>query len=645
AEYDSRQGHLLLKSNIVFSTQRQGQPAQLNAARAIYDRNENQVHLWQVQYSSKAVSGTAGTATILMRDNQSAEWLDAKAGVKITSSDGMTVRAPAAHVLLSETNQPQEAQLSGGVELDDNQPTQNLSGSAEASELDFNDQGRPTRISSDRNVKFNQQTDTGSNRLLRTLASHHLILYLLPVKTGRPQLRSADATGSAIFTSKSIAPGHAPLEMVMSAETLKADFAAGNQLQQINGAGQTRLQTIAADGDVDTSTGDTLQMEFTHGQASKTTMHSVPESPALTGSTAGIGSNSLTAQSIRTAVQTGHVVLQQARKAHNGNTSPTPVSTATASRATYVSANDTLTLTGEPVYQDEQLQLMAHHMEVQRVSGKMIATGSVQATLHAGHATGEPVRNGAGGLMGGNQPTHIIAEQVVLVHSTQTAIFSGRARLWQGGDIVEAPVIEVSQKMQTLRAHGDSACTLCVITNFLSAVSSPTQPNRDQTIQRLPSNFRVLSDELLYSDAEKKATFFHHVQVTCSSGLLTGDDAEVFLLSTKNHSTGKSGLRTEENIPQGRNNVSSSSVERIVTTGNVRLLQPGRRATGTRLVYTVADGHFVLTGDATNTPTVIDVDHGTVTGQVLTFASREQAIMVSGSPGQMTTTTTRVQKK
>ncbi|MGC1784847.1 MAG: LptA/OstA family protein, partial [Acidobacteriaceae bacterium] len=87
-----------------------------------------------------------------------------------------------------------------------------------------------------------------------------------------------------------------------------------------------------------------------------------------------------------------------------------------------------------------------------------------------------------------------------------------------------------------------------------------------------------------------------------------------------------------------------SSIEKIVATGHVRLVQPGRRGTGTRIVYTASDGHFVLTGDAENPPEVFDADRGTVTGQVLTFTSPEQAIIVSGNSSKSTTTRTRVKK-
>jgi lipopolysaccharide export system protein LptA len=226
-----------------------------------------------------------------------------------------------------------------------------------------------------------------------------------------------------------------------------------------------------------------------------------------------------------------------------------------------------------------------------------------------------------------------------LTRGTGKAVFSGRARLWQAGDSVEAPVIELSQKMETLTAYGDGPCRQCVIANFSGA------PNASAP----PSVFRVLSQRLLYSDAERKASFIDSVQVSSSSGQLSADHADVFLTPAVVKPGGKRteayGVEKEENLSVNRDHGAQSSVQKIVATGNVRLLQPGRAATGDRLIYTAADGQFVLTGTEKNPPEVVDLERGTVTGHVLTFASRDQAIMITGTPGHTTTTKTRVRKK
>ncbi len=96
AEFDSKQGHLLLESQVVLTTTRQDQPATLHASRAIYDRDERQIHLWQPRYTSTtpkgSSSGRAGAATIFLRVDNSAERLNARDGVRLVSADGMAIQ-------------------------------------------------------------------------------------------------------------------------------------------------------------------------------------------------------------------------------------------------------------------------------------------------------------------------------------------------------------------------------------------------------------------------------------------------------------------------------------------------------------------------------------------------------------------------
>ena len=314
-------------------------------------------------------------------------------------------------------------------------------------------------------------------------------------------------------------------------------------------------------------------------------------------------------------------------------------------------------MTGKPVFRDDNLEMTADRFAVERAAGNMLASGSVQTTVRSSSPTGP------GGLLSGNQSTHVIARQAQVLHDAQEAIFTGQARLWQGGNSVEAPVIELSQKMQTLAAYGKETCAQCVHTTFLGQAArgqsaESGQPAKlkavklghlaDGDASRGPSTFRVLSQRLLYSDAERKATFSEHVEAISSSGDVFADQAEVFLTAASPHSQVKrvvaSAEKEKKASPQS-NNSPQSSVERIVATGHVVVDQMGRRGTGTRLVYTASDGRFVLTGDGAHPPQVVDSIQGTVTGQVLTFSSQTQAIIVSGTPNDAAVTKTRVQKK
>jgi lipopolysaccharide export system protein LptA len=86
-----------------------------------------------------------------------------------------------------------------------------------------------------------------------------------------------------------------------------------------------------------------------------------------------------------------------------------------------------------------------------------------------------------------------------------------------------------------------------------------------------------------------------------------------------------------------------SQVQSIDATGNIRLQQPGRRAVGSRLVYTTEEEKFVLTGTPASPPSIFDAEHGQVTGVSLTFFNRDDRVLVDSS-NSMSITQTRREK-
>ena len=101
--------------------------------------------------------------------------------------------------------------------------------------------------------------------------------------------------------------------------------------------------------------------------------------------------NATNAQSIRTAVQTGNVTLHQVsakKTGGSGGLGGAQNSTATAARAEYDGATDTLTLTGKPLFRDDNLEMTAERFAVGRAAGNVLATGSVQTTVRSGNPAG-----------------------------------------------------------------------------------------------------------------------------------------------------------------------------------------------------------------------------------------------------------------
>jgi lipopolysaccharide export system protein LptA len=147
------------------------------------------------------------------------------------------------------------------------------------------------------------------------------------------------------------------------------------------------------------------------------------------------------------------------------------------------------------------------------------------------------------------------------------------------------------------------------------------QDNR--TGQATPVN--VTAARLSYTDSERKARFDGGVVLKGADVSVTADRAEVRLQPRGQ----KSGAAT------------ASQVEEITAVGHIAIQQPSRKATGERLVYTAYDGKFVLTGGP---PSIFDAEHGQISGDSLTFYSRDGRVLVGSRDSSRTVTHTRVDR-
>ena len=92
------------------------------------------------------------------------------------------------------------------------------------------------------------------------------------------------------------------------------------------------------------------------------------------------------------------------------------------------------------------------------------------------------------------------------------------------------------------------------------------------------------------------------------------------------------------------------SVERMVASGGIEIVQPGRRVTGEQLVYTAAEGMSVITGRPGVLPKMTDVAQGVITGASLRFHAGDNSDSgLKWSPGcgvagQRVRTDTRVKQ-
>ncbi len=233
-------------------------------------------------------------------------------------------------------------------------------------------------------------------------------------------------------------------------------------------------------------------------------------------------------------------------------------------------------------------------------------------------------KNSGGALLSSpsGEPAHITADAMTYAKTSGLARYLGHARLWQGADIIQAPVITLDQKNNSLVASGASASTVDRVTvSFAKAdKSGKVQP------------VTVTGVRLTYTDADRQAKWDGPVEMKMADATMSAKRLEVFLQP-------KSTSGAAANAP--------SQIDRAIAHQGVVIEQknPPRKATGETLVYTAAEDKFVLTGTSAKPPSIFDAEHGNVTGNSLTFYIRDDRVQVGGSDSSRTVTRTTVKSE
>ena len=317
-------------------------------------------------------------------------------------------------------------------------------------------------------------------------------------------------------------------------------------------------------------------------------------------------------QTLERVVQSGNVQIQEDQRS------------ATADRATYNQPTDTMALSGNVRYKEASSgsTLTSNSLTLSRATGETRANGNVKTT-YAEQKTGRNTQQkqpASGAMLTSSVPVHVTAEQMVAKSSTGAARFSGGARLWQGGNIVQAPLIDFNRKERTLDAEAQGNARVSTV--FVQA---------DQSGKQVPVD--VLADHLHYDDAQREAIFDGAIVLKSADSTLRAGRAVVTLRAQSQ----------QQPTPKGQAGKAPSQVQTIDATGNILLQQPGRRAVGNRLVYTADEEKFVLTGTPASPPSIFDAEHGQVTGVSLTFFNRDDRVLVDSS-NSMSITQTRREK-
>ncbi len=286
---------------------------------------------------------------------------------------------------------------------------------------------------------------------------------------------------------------------------------------------------------------------------------------------------------------------------------------ATAERADYNPATRNAVLTGSPRLSDTGMSVSAEKIEIEAATQHARAEGDVRLTYVQSKA--QP----GGGMLSGTEPVHAISASAIFSKRSSgdsiADLTGSPARIWQGASVIQSPQIKFDQAARTLTATGTT--TYPVTTTFVQ---------QDKTGKVVPVT--VSAQSLRYFDAERRAQFENDVSVRGADGTITSQQISVLL-----YPAGK----------RGQGSATAGQVERISAFGNVKLDERDRHGAGERLIYTAADAKFVLTGTQNSAPSIFDAEHGSVTGDSLTFYSRDDKVLVE-SQGKRTVTHTHLTK-
>jgi lipopolysaccharide export system protein LptA len=596
AAYDAKNGVVVLRSAVRIIGLRDERPVVLTAARAEMDRKQNVVDLTAPRYVSTGDGGveTAAATHVWMNiaKDGTPQRVNAEGKVTLASDRRGTVVSDRLDMELGPKGQARAAHLYGKVHYTDEQDGKRREGRAEDARIAFDDAGRPVHAVFGGGTTFAEQGSSSARNL--------------QAATVEVVLAGGGKQPTIVKNAVAYGPDGARMRLVdedgkgrratdVAADRLAGQFAAAGRVTELtglDGMGHTWVHRVVAgprgkELSDDTSRGDTLWVDFKTGEKGRS--------------------------ELARAEQRGNVttVYEAARKP-NEKPGPPEIEHARAEDAVYEA--DLVHLTGSVELQDATSALFADRMDVNRGTGDAFAAGSVRVTYV------QPPVPGAVAPATSAEPVHVLAARAVAHKATNFAEFFGdagtKARMWQGASQVQAPVLDFYRKDKRVVAKGNLGSEAAeVLAVLVGAAKSGEEPGQTQKRRRGPA--RVVSREMVYEDGARTVTFTGSVRLVDQDGTMTSMEATVWLAPA-------TGGEESSGFMGGR-------VDHMLATGSVSVEQPGRTATGERLIYTASDGIFVMTGSKAAPPKVMDRLQGTTTGAVLKFRSGDDSVEVLGS--------------
>ncbi|MGI8770204.1 MAG: LptA/OstA family protein [Acidobacteriaceae bacterium] len=667
ASYDSNEGLLVLQSAVDLHSEKNGSDVTIEAAHAEFDRGSRQLTLLKDQTEYQQTHSSSDQALVFFRDDGTAEKIDARGHVLVKDSLGRNLKSTVAEVLLDGRGAPQQVTFEGGLFFAALEADHDIHGDANTGVLQMGAQGGLEHVQMRNAASVVDQEDSPPGNphgsVTRQVQATQIDIDLTTGDQGgrtggQAEAKSILAKGGATVTEHTIYAKAMPQNTAIKGDQLFATLKDGRSLDTLRGDGNTYLTNTNPNGVSQTSSGDTLEVKFASEGPAKPLATRAERKKGAGLATPGNAPGSAISGSaipglVESAVQRGHLQMVETQPPAAGEKEGSRA-TASADRATFHGPAQTVLLEGgTPRLSDQGSELTAETIEFNRGTGAVTAIGAVRASYNGG--SGGLGTGVGGGAAGGptKEPAHAVAAKAVFDHGRDEVTFTGgteNARLWQGADSVSAPVLVLSRKQQTLTAHGDgSNAAVHAVFAGTRAIGDGAARPATKTKTAGSAVVRVSSVSLLYSAAERKATFKGNVVAQQPGATVRTEVAEIYLTQNIAGTVGTpKAPGPASGHPQGSSiskpQVSSipnpqGALDRMVAQGKVQFEGGGRKGSGEKLVYTAADSKFVLTGTTAQPAQIVDPERGTVSGSSLIFTDRDDSVIVNGGHSHAVTET------
>ncbi len=321
--------------------------------------------------------------------------------------------------------------------------------------------------------------------------------------------------------------------------------------------------------------------------------------------------------------------------------------------AVFDRAAQTATLTGHAVARDATTLTQARRIVFTQNTGDIFADGGVRSTDFSAKSSAVQLAPA---------PANITADELHGNSKTGRALYTGKARLWQGDSVLEANSIELLRDAHVLNAAGNVRAVFpqaaggpAIGPSAQPAKSAsfnpPSRPvNASQGTPKKSQLWHTASETLTYNDLEGHARLEKNVVVQSADQKMRGPILDLYFTkgpaadtASATQSASNANAANAGTAPNSAAQplAGSRQISRAVGTGGVTVEEGDRRAVADRGEYSADSGKFVMSGGK---PTLYDGTSGTTTGTQLTFFLADDTIIVDSENGSRTLTKHRVQQ-